>query len=927
MPSPLAPDQRQTERLLTQRARQSTAIADLGLRALEGMDLQSLMDRAVQAVVETLEVEMCKVLELLPEGDKLLLCAGVGWHAGLLGQATVSAGIESQAGYTLQSQHPVVVSDLCSEDRFHGPSLLFEHEVVSGLSVVIFGKDRPFGVLCAHTTRQRLFTEDDIHFLQAVAHVLATAIQRRQSDAKLQAQSATLQASEVRLRAIFDSGPECVKLLAADGTLLEMNAAGLSMIEADSAEQALGRCIYPLVAPKHRADFQMLVERVFRGESGILEFEIVGLKGTRRRLETHASPLRGSNGRIISQLSITRDVGPRRRAEEGLRLAYAQLTATMDALPDWMFEVDTTGRIFDFRASPLDRPSVQPAKFLGKRLCEVLPAEAAQIIGDAIQKADSLGMYWGGTYSLDLPRGKCWFELSIARKGQSLGADSRFVLLARDITDRIRIEQELRASRASLEEAQAIASLGSWQFDTDRLVGTWSKEMFRLFDRDPSEKAPSFEEYLETIHPEDRHLLPEANARAIQNDEKPEIVYRTNPALGPMRYLSGRVQADRDAHGRVFQLAGTLRDVTKLKLADDALRESEKRFRVLIDQAADSMFVHDFDGKLLDVNRSACESLGYSRDELLTLSVADLETGVPDKALREKWESLQSGTPFTVNGRHRRKDGTEFPVEVRVGLIEAGGVHLILGLVRDVTERKHAEAERQRLYTELRIALERTQSLSREVLTAQETERSQIARELHDEIGQVLTAVSLKLHHLKSCCGEESQRELDAGLSLIDSAINEVRDMSLNLRPPMLDVLGLEPTIRWCVDQHRELAGWQVQLDLRLESRLSPNLEITCFRVVQAALTNIARHAKASQVDIEIRHSEAELELVVSDNGVGFNSGEIQQRSEQGGSFGLSAMRQRVELAGGTFRIDSSPGFGRGTTIRAYFPLLAATPG
>ncbi|MFQ5614405.1 MAG: GAF domain-containing protein, partial [Anaerolineae bacterium] len=173
------------EERLKAHARQQAAVADLGQRALAGIALSALMDEATAVVAQTLEVEYCKVLELLPDGDALLLRAGVGWQAGLVGQATVGAGTDSQAGYTLLSSEPVIVEDLRTETRFSGPPLLHDHGVVSGISVIIPGQDRPFGVLGAHTTRQRTFTRDDVHFLQAVANVLATAIKRRRTEAEI----------------------------------------------------------------------------------------------------------------------------------------------------------------------------------------------------------------------------------------------------------------------------------------------------------------------------------------------------------------------------------------------------------------------------------------------------------------------------------------------------------------------------------------------------------------------------------------------------------------------------------------------------------------------------------------------------------------------------------------------------------------------
>jgi PAS domain S-box-containing protein len=164
---------------LKTRARQQAAVVELGQRALAGTDLSELNDRAVAIVAQTLEVEYAKVLEFFPDREVLLLRSGVGWREGYVGKATVGSDRDSQAGYTLLSDRPVVVEDLAKETRFTGPQLLIEHGVVSGMSVVIRGKDRPYGVLGTHTTQRRTFSHDDINFLQAMANVLAEAIGRK----------------------------------------------------------------------------------------------------------------------------------------------------------------------------------------------------------------------------------------------------------------------------------------------------------------------------------------------------------------------------------------------------------------------------------------------------------------------------------------------------------------------------------------------------------------------------------------------------------------------------------------------------------------------------------------------------------------------------------------------------------------------------
>jgi PAS domain S-box-containing protein len=178
-------ERKRAEEEIETRTHQQALVVQLGLRALANDDLQSLMDDAVALVAETLEVEYCKIVEILPGDEELLLRAGVGWKEGVVGNATESADLDSQAGYTLLSEEPVILEDLRTETRFHPPPLLREHGVVSGMTVVIAGRDGPFGVLGAHTRSRRRFTEDDINFLQAVANVLAMAIEGKMTQESL----------------------------------------------------------------------------------------------------------------------------------------------------------------------------------------------------------------------------------------------------------------------------------------------------------------------------------------------------------------------------------------------------------------------------------------------------------------------------------------------------------------------------------------------------------------------------------------------------------------------------------------------------------------------------------------------------------------------------------------------------------------------
>jgi signal transduction histidine kinase len=234
----------------------------------------------------------------------------------------------------------------------------------------------------------------------------------------------------------------------------------------------------------------------------------------------------------------------------------------------------------------------------------------------------------------------------------------------------------------------------------------------------------------------------------------------------------------------------------------------------------------------------------------------------------------------------------------------------IYAIYRDISEHKQAEAA-------LRQTNERLQELSRRLFQVQEDERRHLARELHDQMGQALTAAKLNLQAAQRL--EERgliARKLDDGIAVLETLLQQARQISLDLRPPLLDDLGLVPALRWYLDQQAQRAGLRIEFfaDPALE-RMSPEIETACFRVAQEALTNVVRHARAQTVSVELHRTPEALHLVVRDDGIGFDV----MTAEQGASLGLLGMRERVALLAGEMDCKSAPG--RGTEIHAFFPV------
>jgi len=389
---------------------------------------------------------------------------------------------------------------------------------------------------------------------------------------------------------------------------------------------------------------------------------------------------------------------------------------------------------------------------------------------------------------------------------------------------------------------------------------------------------------------------------------------------GPRHLLINRFPV-RDADGRIRAVGSIAVDVTGPRRLTDALRESEARFRTLAELAPVGIYRCDAAGACTYVNRSWCEISGLTAEQ--SMGEGWTRALHPDDLPRKRstWSKFLAGeTGYRMELRLRRPDGS-----LRWALCEAvaaraadGAIAEVLGTVTDITEQKAAESRD-------RAHVARLATLSRRLLGVQESERRAVARELHDEVGQSLTAVNVHLQRLAQGAEPDLARQLAGMRELVDTVIAQIRDTSFALRPVMLDDLGLVPALRWLVERVRDASGLDIRLDVAaVGDELPADATTTCFRVAQEALTNAVRHARATRVRLRLEGGDGHLRLSVEDDGTGFDASGVRSGAVAGRCFGLDAMAERVELAGGVLRIQSQPG--AGTRVEMEIPLLQADP-
>ncbi|HVL87282.1 MAG TPA: PAS domain S-box protein, partial [Candidatus Thermoplasmatota archaeon] len=442
------------------RAAQQAAVARLGSAALGGEALESLFDRAVRFLADHLGVEYAKVLELRPDRSGVLLRAGVGWRSGLVGHAIVPVGRDSQAGYTLLSDAPVVVEDLRTEPRFRGPALLREHGVVSGLSCVIRGASGdPWGVLGAHTKERRSFTRDDVSFLQSVANVLAQAIERGRAERELRA-------SEARYRTLVDHAQDFGLLTLSPEGLVRSWSSGAQRLFGWEAAEILDRPAAILFGRAAReaglpaAELEAaLREGRFAGEVALVRKD-----GSRFLANCTIRPVR-ENGAVTGFVKVVQDLTEARRAQRALSESEERYRRVVESARDFaILAIDARGTITSWNTGAQRVFGYAPEEILGRPSDVLFPPEARArgAAQDELARARAHGEASDDTWMLRKDGTRFWATgvTSLVRAADA--SASGYVKICRDRSEhhnwdaeRERLLGEAAATRERLDAALA----------------------------------------------------------------------------------------------------------------------------------------------------------------------------------------------------------------------------------------------------------------------------------------------------------------------------------------------------------------------------------------------------------------------------------------------------------------------------------------
>lgn len=531
---------------------------------------------------------------------------------------------------------------------------------------------------------------------------------------------------------------------------------------------------------------------------------------------------------------------------------------------------------------------------------------------------------------------------------------------ARDITLRKEAIEQITEREILLAESQSLAQLGSWTWDAATKEITWTEGLYRVFGFEDDSQPRTAEDYSPRIHPDDREAMGKSLQSVVDTDDPIHYSHRVVRPDGEIRYVHGVSRRTTNEQGEMVRVFGMIQDITDdymtrarlsrtveqlamvSSLAQTVIATLDKRkiyaqvvtaLRPLI--GADAVVIFEREGddlvvQLADADKEDAEALIGVRIAIAeTVAGRVWESGEP-----HLWQGDTSHHLVHPNMRQALGYSPPSVISVpmrwqgeRVGVLQAyhpeekafdNDDRNLLEIVADwlaialINARLLESQQRARRIAELQS--ERLHQLTRRILSAQEDERRRVARELHDEAGQALAVLKMNLSLLRNGIQDTDLRnQLQEVLDLTSQTAKNIRHLAHNLRPPTLDAFGLTHTLE---DLCRKFADHtKIELDFHADTLppLSNDFSIVCYRFVQEALTNIAKHANATRVNVTIRNAENTLTIEVQDNGQGFDT----EKASSG--IGFLGMTERLELLDGTLEVESK--IGDGTRLVARIPM------
>lgn len=715
----------------------------------------------------------------------------------------------------------------------------------------------------------------------------------------------------------FDSSVDAFCIADAHGRVLEANQATLSLLGYSRDEiAAIGMrkiCTWP--TGYERFARQLEIE----GRVKNYQVKLRKRNGAEADALLDATVEHANEAGTVTHHYVIREMTANDLEIRALRESERRYRLMADNVTDVIWVMDTNLRLTYITPSVERLRGFSVDEVMSQRLEEIFTPASLQVALKLIKeelssrKPERIGLVKLGTIGLEMickDGSTVWTETRVTMLYGPDGWVAELMGVTRDVTERQKANEELRKSeekyRSLVENINAVI----YAADVKGRITYLSPAIESFYGHSPAEFGDAHFSFF--VHKEDLPMAMASFQKALSGENRTLEFRIVLPWSGEVRWSRVYNRPISDGN-HVVGVHGVLIDVTDRKRMEEALRDSERRYRLLAENVTDVIWMTDMNWRRVYLSPSGERLTGRNIDEAMAQTAQEALTPASRERARkafarqlaiEKRRKKDLRRSWTMQLEVVRRDGSTVWTEDRVTFLRDTDGHPIgcLGVTRDISERKQAE--------------DALRTLSHRLVEVQETERREIARELHDEIGQALTGLKLLLETANRPSRRNSRSSLGEAQVLINELMARVQDMSLDLRPAMLDDLGLVPALLWHFERYTAQTGVQVHFEHKgLQRRFAPQIETAVYRIVQEGLTNVARHAHVDEATVRLVAGRVAVSVQIEDHGTGFDS---ERALSDGTSNGLNGMRERAGLLGGRFRINSSPG--AGTRLVARFP-------
>jgi PAS domain S-box-containing protein len=642
--------------------------------------------------------------------------------------------------------------------------------------------------------------------------------------------------------------------------------------------------------------------------------------------ENNYYPILDDAGKVVSVAVYARDITEQKQVTEALRASEEKYRRLAEAAHDVIFIVDRHFQIQYVNTFGAEYFSVDPQQIVGQSLARLFPPEARENPqDDSLQRVLATGEAISVEEAIQFPTRKVWFNTWLVPLTNAGGEVTSVLGVARDMTEQKQVTEALRTSEEQYRTLAESSPDLIFIIDKEDRINYINSNGAIFLQHTPQEMIGQPREQFSWPGTAERQKL--ALQKVLTTGQAISSETET-PFLDRSVWFNTRLVPLTDATGKINSVMGVSRDITEQMRVVEAQRASEQRYRMLSEASPDMIFIINQEDRIEYVNSNGAKYLRQEPGQLVGMLREDLfpvETARHQKLAIQ--QVLKTGQAIATETENIFLNRMIWLSTWLVPLKNAAGVTTsVMGIARDITGRKQVEEELRKTHVELeeRVA-HRTRELSEsqeklrlltgQTIKAQEEERRAISRELHDEAGQALIGLKYDLSAIQAElpeAGPISRTRLDESMKIIDQTMSHIRALSHNLRPPVLEIGGLNMSLQeYCREQAKRTRIPVVYQGVDIPG-LPDETGISLYRFVQETLTNAFKHASPGRVEVTLAYQKGRISLSVSDNGKG-----IDENSASDG-LGLLGIRERLALLGGQLDVRSSKG--RGTKLTAKVP-------